>query len=532
MRVAAQIRRREYKRTDGKETKMKRLVKACSCFLASMLLSCSIFCSLSVPVQAASVSGLGLSKLIDMVLTNQGIVANQTSLSSIGDVLVDTLDTAFTGYITYCTEKGLDWNEPESYRLWKENTNIVNALLDAIVKNRQNKGTTGTVTGNDVVDVVLPDSNTDRIKTITKDIQQPIVDAYKAWWEDCGGYYLVYIPSYKELSSYMYSTTTLSNLEYLTNKHSFVYVDVMGNYRANCGSYDFVDFNDSTDGFIVSSVSQWSIQFSKCLNWNTSYFNYKNHDINGTVYSYVQQGLMDDSTTFSSQSGSHNGTYDLTGSSSSSYSGLVSKEGEYVKLWKSLSAFKSYSIGMQDVYFSPTYTTVVNNDMTVTTDYITNNLNNYSYSQVQQEIDNSTDITEEIVNNIVTNNITNITNNYYYTTPDAGDDGTISGGDSSDDDLLNGGDYDGLFNGLLGNLLSLVTELIEFVVKFFVKGLELISGGFTAILNLLNSMTDSIGGLGELLGAFFPFVPQEFFDLMFAGMSVLVGIAIYRALRG
>lgn len=507
----------------------KRIVKMGAVFMACLTLSLSMFVSYSVPTQAAAVS-VSLPRCIDLILTNQGIVANQTSLSSIGDVLVDTLDTHMKGYITYCNENGLDWKEKESYTLWKENTKLINALLDAIVKNRQNKSDDGTLTDTDVVDVLVdPNGGTNNV--IPKSIQQPIVDAYKQWWEDCGGYYLVYIPGYKELISYMYSTVTLSNLEYLTNNHSFVFVKTMGDYRASCGSYDFVDFNDSTDGFIVTSVSEWSIQFVKCLNWSTSYFNYKNHDISGTVYSYVQQGLMDDSTTFSSQSGSYNGIYDLT-APSSSYSGLVCKDGEYVKLWKSLSAFKSYSIGKQNVYYAPNYSTTISNDITVTTDYITTYANQYSYSTVQQQIDNSSEVTEETVNSIVGSTITNITNNYYYTnsSDDTNGGGSVSGGDS--DDKLNGGDYDGLFDGLLGNLLSLVTNLIEFVVKFFVKGLELITVGFTAILEMLNTLTDSIGGIGEMIAAFFPFVPQEFFTLVMGTISVLCGLAIYKAFRG
>ena len=191
----------------------KRIVKTCAVFMACLTLSLSMFVSYSVPTQASAIS-VSLPRCIDLILTKQGIVANQTSLSSIGDVLVDTLDTSFKGYVTYCKENNLDTNDSESYRLWKENTGIVNALLDAIVKNRQKNKDESPLNDTDVVNVLVdPNGGTNNV--IPKSIQQPIVDAYKSWWEDCGGYYNVWIPSYKELVPYMPNTILYDNLEYL-----------------------------------------------------------------------------------------------------------------------------------------------------------------------------------------------------------------------------------------------------------------------------------------------------------------------------
>ena len=434
----------------------RRIVKGIAVIMACFTLSLSVFASYSVPVKASAIS-ISLPRCIDIILTKQGIVANQTSLSSIGDVLVDTLDTSFTGYVTYCKENGLDTHDWESYRLWKENTGVINALLDAIVKNRQKNNDDSPLTDTDVVDVLVEPNDGDNI-VVPKSIQQPIVDAYKAWWEDCGGYYLVRIPSYKELTSYCYNSVTYDNLAYLCEQYDFVLVVRLAShsyhynleFRAlNFGLKDCVLYNSKESAYYKTICGNF------VFDWVMQEPTYKFHikDSNGNLYADLYQVDLKECEFYLSNESL--GTYFSVSESSVAgtaniYNGFVSKESTFLKVWKSLDAFKSYSVGAQNVYYSPTYSTTVSNDITMTNDYITTYANQYSYSSVQQEIDNSSEVTEEIVDSIVGSTITNITNNYYYTSPGGELDDTVSGSDSDDD---GGGS-----SGLLGSLGSLFTK--------------------------------------------------------------------------
>lgn len=518
----------------------KKIIKTCAVFMACLTLSLSMFNAYTVSVQASALS-VTTEWIIDKVLAKCGIVANASSLSEIKNVLFTDLDSCFANYISWCDANSKDWKDGASYDEWFA-TNGGNAILNKLVEVRRNSAETDAKTrkfsDDEVIDVLLPDhGGGGRERTISKDIGQPIVDAYKIWWEDCGGYYLWEIPSYKDISlDYYYSQGQFDNVGRLleTNPDKLLSFYLNGTQASvtvcNFGVSDcLIAYNwpyylsDGTYYYNATPYSQWVKQ-----TFGQMCFNAPNL---GSAGWYLPTTYDEDIYLYAN--GNTQFSINLYGNhQANKWIGVLSYERRVIKVWKSLDGYKAYSVGGQQVYYSPSYTTVVNNDVTISNDYITTYANQYSYNIVQNEIDNSTDITEETVNNIVDNSVTNITNNYYYTSSVPDSDGTTSGGDSDTDDSLNGGNYDGLFDGLLGNLLSLLTKIIEFVVKLFVNGLELITAGFSSIMDLINGLTNSVGDLGGLISSFFPFVPEEIISMMTATIAILCGIAIYRALRG
>lgn len=137
---------------------------------------------------------------------------------------------------------------------------------------------------------------------------------------------------------------------------------------------------------------------------------------------------------------------------------IYTKDGRFVKVWKSLDTFKKYSVGKSNIYYSNTYSSFdnsVDNSVTFTGQYYTSN--EYSHTTIQNNIDNSQEINETIVNNIVNNYITN----NYYGTDNSGDD--VSGDDSSISEFLTS-----LVDGLAA-LVESVGKLLDGIENLFMK---------------------------------------------------------------
>jgi len=144
-------------------------------------------------------------------------------------------------------------------------------------------------------------------------------------------------------------------------------------------------------------------------------------------------------------------------------------DGRAIKVWKTLDAMKSYTVGKCNIYYTNNYSRFdnsVDNSVTFTGQYYTSNA--YSHTAIQQYIDNSQDINETVVNNIVNNYIIN---NYYGTDTPGGD---VPGGDPD-----TGNWFTELLNGIpqllaaladgLAALSELGGKLAEGVTNLFTK---------------------------------------------------------------
>lgn len=156
----------------------------------------------------------------------------------------------------------------------------------------------------------------------------------------------------------------------------------------------------------------------------------------------------------------------LSGFPNISPSFLFTKDGRSVKVWKSLDAFKKYSVGKSDIYYSTQYSGfdyTVDNSIEFDYNYYTSN--NYSHTVIQNNIDNSTDVNETTINNIVNNYITN---NYYGSDESGGGGGSGGGSGNWFTDLITGIPelLSALIDGLAG-IVDSVANLIEKLVNAF-----------------------------------------------------------------
>lgn len=162
---------------------------------------------------------------------------------------------------------------------------------------------------------------------------------------------------------------------------------------------------------------------------------------------------------------------------------LFSKDGRAVKIWKTLDAFKNYTAGKSDIYYSTQYSGfdyTVDNSIEFNYDYYTNN--EYSHTVIQNNIDNSTEVNETTINNIVNNYITN--NNYGDGSGSGG--GGSSGGGNWFTDLISGIPelLASLINGLAGILDSvgnLVGKLVDLCTVLFVPSADVFDSVTTKV---------------------------------------------------
>lgn len=146
------------------------------------------------------------------------------------------------------------------------------------------------------------------------------------------------------------------------------------------------------------------------------------------------------------------------------YGWLCTKDGRYIKIWKSVDAMKGYSVGKSNIYYSTTYSSYdysVDNSITFTGQYFTSN--DYSHTTIQNNIDNSQDINETVVNNIVNNYIIN---NFYGTdVPGGGDDDPDDSGNWFAD-LITG--IPELLAAIVDGIAGLKDKISELFISLFV----------------------------------------------------------------
>lgn len=181
---------------------------------------------------------------------------------------------------------------------------------------------------------------------------------------------------------------------------------------------------------------------------------------------------------------------------------LFTKDGRVVKVWKSLDAFKNYTAGKSDIYYSSNYSNydyTVDNSVSFDYDYYTSN--NYSHTTIQNNIDNSTEVNETTINNIVNNYITN---NYY---------GDGSGGGGGEGSGGSGNWFTDLIKGipeLLAALIDGLAGMVDSIAGLFGSIVDAMYGALEKLIDLIVGLfkpsEESINALKEKTETKFAFI--------------------------
>lgn len=201
---------------------------------------------------------------------------------------------------------------------------------------------------------------------------------------------------------------------------------------------------------------------------------------------------------------------------------VCSLDGDYIKVFKTLDAFKDYNAGYQPFYTSPqyiAYDSSIDNSVTVKGDYFLGcnweSNNNTYYNNISNTVINnySDGISEEQLNAIIEKILAEIRKN-------GGNGGNNSGSGSGS----SGGGLSGFLSGLgsIGDaLLSILGKLMEYVGK----AIELFSDTIVKVIDIIPKK------FTELLTALFPFIPEEFLIAIQLMLALGVVLAILKAVK-
>ena len=200
---------------------------------------------------------------------------------------------------------------------------------------------------------------------------------------------------------------------------------------------------------------------------------------------------------------------------------LISSDGRYLRVWKSIDDYKLWSVGKQPYYVTNewvNYDYSQDNSVTLTNTYITNTtnggvVNNY-YTTVQEAVDDANTggtITEEQVREIVKTTISQINTD---------NNGSSSSG--SDDDSSGSG-ISAIIDGI-GSFFDTILTLIG-------KLIGMLSNFVNSVLGLFDSLTVFTDGFSSFLAGAFGFLPKEAISVIISGITLIVILAIIKFLK-
>ena len=203
---------------------------------------------------------------------------------------------------------------------------------------------------------------------------------------------------------------------------------------------------------------------------------------------------------------------------------LVSNDGRIIKLWHDFEKYKQFDVGNQMYYVTDSfnnYDSTIDNSTTITSqEYAYYNDNSTTiYQTIQNNIDNSgnSDLTEKDVQDIVDAAVQEIKDSI---TNSGNDDG--GGNDSGDSD--NGG------NGV-GDLVGGIGKLFDTILSLIGKVMGVVADFTQSILDLFTGFTDFTDGFSNFLSGAFSFIPQEIWNVIQVGLSLMIPLAVIKFLR-
>lgn len=203
--------------------------------------------------------------------------------------------------------------------------------------------------------------------------------------------------------------------------------------------------------------------------------------------------------------------------------GIVTEKGSYIKVFKSVDAMKNYQAGYQPYYAGRdflSYDSNNDNSVTVGGDYFTGN--NWYEDNSSYYNDSST--------TIINNYGSGITEDQLQDIVDALLDEIKKDKDASSGSTGNDNNSGGFGSGLAA-LMDGLGEFVNFLLELLGKVIGLVSTFLTSCMNLLEGLTAITGPFASLLSSLMSWVPQEYWDVIIAGMSAAIGIALWKMFK-
>lgn len=358
--------------------------------------------------------------------------------------------------------------------------------------------------------------------------------AADAYIEEYEGYYLVKTKSYKDLSPSYFSVK--SSYEYLYNAAKSIpdgdiygfmqngYSDTFKYGISDFSGLNFVLKNGALAPDKMTSASQCVSFYLYDDNWNivctqypTPYYKIStinSWEINSSLPDYSDKSAWD------SLSYGYFNYFVLNPTFARTYlyeGWLFTSDGRSIKIWKSLNAFKQYSINRQNVYYTKDYSDFDESKDTGYTFTGTQYNGGYSHDIIQTTIDNSSEVNESTINNIVNNYITN---NY----GDGSGSGGGSGSSGSGDDWWNVGDG-------ISAIVKGIAQLLDFLLKLLGDLIGVISEFLVGLLEVLKGLGDVGSSFGDFLKAFFGFLPEEIIDMIVVGIGAVLVAGVIKGFK-
>lgn len=471
---------------------MKRVYVNITAYVMAVVIILTSILSLPLSVSAQTTAtddnGNNIIKVLDMALNKSGISASPATIQDFLDYMHDTVtagaqawsdlaDSAFdsvSDYVSACKDKVSDSasNIPDSAK------SLINGYLDYmgqcfdVVENAKTGYAQGENFRNYIMSFVTDETDKQINGAISKNskynIKGGLVNLVRqnmdAYIEEYEGYWLVptYKPDVLSLTSFNDKEFYEAARDSLKTLSSNQIIGISFNFYSNQFYIrDFSGFN------FVGSLTSFYVYDDLWKKATTKY------DLISVTNIHILDLAKTYDWIYTSDSYSSISKYIYCSSAPLRGATLVTTDGRYIKLWKSLDTFKAYSVGQSNIYYSSSYSSFdnsVDNSVTFSGSYYSNN--DYSHTSIQNNIDNSQEINETTINNIVNNYITN---NYFGSDDSSGGGGSGGGSGSGNwfTDLITG--IPQLLSALLdgiaalleagGNLLGVVTELFT---KLFV----------------------------------------------------------------
>lgn len=483
-----------------------------------------------------------LPMLIDMALTNSGIVANSDILSLTETEIFNGVNTLEERYKAWLNENGLE-NTKENY-------------VDFIAYDTQTHGTpdyierftTLTLFGpygytildkaDDIVKSILGGDKVNQGEqyTLPDEFVDICVNSFYDVVDNEGyGYYYVDVHNYDELMSdyYVSQEDYIRAKEYIksSNENTCVLIETVygRNESGYTGYYNnkyYVLDNSNEYTFVKSREKIFTAYQIFNDNWEPMDVDAYLIELTG-IPNKIQAGMfgISDKDTFD----------ELKNTTVSTYNGIMEKDLVYVStyennhaiffygkqkgrklIYDSEEAMRAYSGGNKPYYVTnnTNYDESVDNSSTFNGDYLIENGDKIAYDIVKNQIDNSVDNTDNSVQNIVNDYSQTIINNYNGTT------------------ITPGGDSDIIVNdGEIINLLKSINNGIGTILGFIKESLQSISDYFNTTLDIVKGFTGTVSGFTDLMAELFSFVPDELMNLLKVAVGSVIAITVFNKFR-
>lgn len=241
-----------------------------------------------------------------------------------------------------------------------------------------------------------------------------------------------------------------------------------------------------------------------------------------TSDSYFRKGFVLDMNDCSTLTGNGDKKYVMRPSLIylSSFNFILSPSNK-IKVWFNIDSFKKYSVGSQPYYVTQSwfdYDSNIDNSTTITSqEYAYYNDNSITiYETIQNNINNyGGELDEKTVQDIVDSAVQDIKDSI-------ANSGNHGGSDSGDSD--NGG------NGI-GDLVGGIGKLLDTILSLIGKVMGVVADFTQSILDLFSGFTDFTDGFSNFLSGAFSFIPQEIWNVIQVGLSLMILLAVIKFLR-